>query len=367
MNTEYRFIQPVDTLSIRGNKLFGDPGSHGESLFPPGPSVLSGAFRSLMLVQNGDDLEALPENFAVTAIFPARKRSDNRVEIFLPLPADLVVTDNGNSVHRLEPQPLDSRIQYSRAADLPMLPVLRQDKPAKPEAGWLLNPDGIAAYMQGHALSHDHLIRRDQLWGSESRIGIGLNRTSRTAEEGNLFTVEHIAPRQPETTSAFATGLVVGISGTRDCLPDHGYLRLGGDGRAACFEPADAPQKALIIEGDRFKLMLLTPGIFDRGWLPNRIHEENGEYWLEYDECKARLVCAALPRAEVISGWDLAAWAPKTAERAVPSGSVYWFDKFQGDAKVLGKLASEGLWPEGSDDSVRRAEGFNRFLCADWS
>ncbi len=33
------FIEPLDVLLLRGNKLFGDPGSHGEALIPPWPSV----------------------------------------------------------------------------------------------------------------------------------------------------------------------------------------------------------------------------------------------------------------------------------------------------------------------------------------
>ena len=38
MNTiEYRFIEPLDVLFLRGNQLFGDPGSYGECLVPPWP------------------------------------------------------------------------------------------------------------------------------------------------------------------------------------------------------------------------------------------------------------------------------------------------------------------------------------------
>jgi len=32
------FLEPLDVLFLRGNKLFGDPGSFGESLVPPWPS-----------------------------------------------------------------------------------------------------------------------------------------------------------------------------------------------------------------------------------------------------------------------------------------------------------------------------------------
>ena len=43
--TEHRFLEPLDVLFLRANKLFGDPGSYGESLVPPWPSAAAGALR----------------------------------------------------------------------------------------------------------------------------------------------------------------------------------------------------------------------------------------------------------------------------------------------------------------------------------
>ena len=58
------FIEPLDVLLLRGNKLFGDPGSHGEALIPPWPSVAAGALRSRMLADAGIDLAAFGDNKA---------------------------------------------------------------------------------------------------------------------------------------------------------------------------------------------------------------------------------------------------------------------------------------------------------------
>ena len=49
------FIEPLDVLILRGNKLFADAGSHGEALMPPWPSVAAGALRSRMLIDAGID------------------------------------------------------------------------------------------------------------------------------------------------------------------------------------------------------------------------------------------------------------------------------------------------------------------------
>src|SRR5690625_3215966 len=103
---EYRYIEPLDVLFLRGNKLFGDPGSYGEALIPPWPSVAAGAIRSRMLVDDAVDLGAFarnhaehptlgtpmhPGSFTLSGFYLARKR-DGEVEILLPLPADLSVS-----------------------------------------------------------------------------------------------------------------------------------------------------------------------------------------------------------------------------------------------------------------------------------
>jgi len=87
---------------------------------------------------------------------------------------------------------------------------------------------------------------------------------------------------------------------------------------------------------------------------------------LDLHGVKGRLVCAALPRAEVVSGWDLAQWQPKPAQRAAPTGSVYWLDQLEATPEALRKLAAQGLWGDPCEDAARRAEGFNRVWLATW-
>jgi len=101
----HRFIEPLDVLFLRGNKLFGDPGSFGECLVPPWPSVAAGAIRSAMLAAEGIDLGAFaqgrvhhptlgtpaaPGTFAITGFTLARRQADGLVETLHALPADLV-------------------------------------------------------------------------------------------------------------------------------------------------------------------------------------------------------------------------------------------------------------------------------------
>lgn len=375
MMTTWRFIQPVDSLSLRGNKLFGAAGDFGASVFPPKPSVLAGALRSLLLAQAGGEIEGFavgqrvadaeldrilgtprePGEFALAGVFPASRAADGQVRLFLPLPADLLVFDG--TVRALEPQALPEDVQSCALAGLPKVAVLRQPEADKPDSGFWLTEEGIAAYLAGQLPKPTQLVRQSELWARETRVGIGLARASRTAEEGKLFSVEHSVPHQPEH-AGLAAGLAVSVRGVGNRLPEHGFLRLGGDGRAASLAAMPDPGLAAPLDGirqtGRFKLVLTTPGLFAQGWRPDLP-----------PALAARLVCAAVPRFEVVSGWDLAAWAPKRAQRAAPAGSVYWFEDFAGDVCKLAEWVAGGLWGENADPQ-RRAEGFNNALLGAW-
>jgi len=62
--TEYLFLQPLDVLYLRGNRLFGAAGDHGEALMPPWPSLAAGAIRSHMLASSKVDLAAFADGKA---------------------------------------------------------------------------------------------------------------------------------------------------------------------------------------------------------------------------------------------------------------------------------------------------------------
>jgi CRISPR-associated protein Cmr3 len=81
------------------------------------------------------------------------------------------------------------------------------------------------------------------------------------------------------------------------------------------------------------------------------------------------LVCANVPRHEVISGWDLANHAPEPARKVAPAGSVYWFRVLEGDTAALAILREQGLWPlmeKNADNAARRREGYNRVWLGVW-
>ena len=97
MNTRMNtlFLEPLDVLYLRGNKLFGGAGDHGESLMPPWPSLAAGALRSRLMAE-GETLESLAQ-FQLTRFGLARRAANGEVETLWPLPADVIVTQDGLS------------------------------------------------------------------------------------------------------------------------------------------------------------------------------------------------------------------------------------------------------------------------------
>lgn len=366
MNVQYRFIEPLDVLFLRSNRLFGEAGSHGEALVPPWSSVAAGALRSRMMADDPAlDAAGLqdPERFRLLAFHLARRLDGGRVEALHALPADLVVQPgmrDGNSPTLLAMHPGVPAAGLQSSAPLPMLPVLQQADRLKAEGGFWLDEAGWQRYLRGQLPDAGQLVPSASLWQLDARIGIGLDAVTRRADDGKLFTSQAIALRHNVGFLAAAIG---------EGLPTGGLLRFGGDGRGARLEaaPAPAPQACGPDASGRFKLVLTSPGIFPQGWLPPGLDRENR---LQLPGgASARLACAAVARAEVVSGWDLARRQPKAAQRVAPAGSVYWFDDFRGDPQALRKLSENGLWglPGQNDDAMRRAEGFNQCTIGAWA
>lgn len=382
----YRFITPLDVLFLRGNHLFGDTGQHGQALVPPWPSVAAGALRSRMLADAaavdfeafkngqkpvgalGDALgtPAKPGSFRLAGLWLSRNLS-GQVQRYHPAPSDVLKLEG--KLHRLQPR----KLSLPSSANLSQVPVLQSEKTTKAERGWLLNELGWQAWLHDQPLDAErHIEHTSALYALDERLGIALDTNSRTAADGALYTTQAVAMQ-------CNSGFVCAVRGVNDALvPASGLLRLGGDGRAATIFDIPSPEPIstngrenatkLVASGGRFKLILTTPGIFDNGWRLPGLQPDNTWHGPALG-CSAQLVCAAVSRAETVSGWDLAQWAPKPARRVAPTGSVYWFENFQGDPAALGKLAESGMWglPDQNDDAHRRAEGFNNVAIGDWT
>lgn len=381
MNTQIRLIQPLDILLLRGNKSFGDAGEHGASSMPPSPSVLAGALRSFWLAERGCDFQQFkcakpddlndqvireqlgtptePRGFRLTHSGLVRQAKD-RVQRVFPIPTDLVIQKDTKdakepTIYALTPTRMPDGLM-SQLADDQYVPMLKASA-GKPETGYWMDEDGYHLYLQGKTkeISIKNLVKVSDLWKKDYRLGIALDGDKRTAAEGQLYTTEAIA--LCEGVQLFAE-----IQGAPD-YPKEGNLRLGGDGRGAGFEAGTLkPLPSIQAKNGKVKLVLTSPAIFANGWkLPSQ--DEQGR--IQFVGGSARVVTASVPRHQVISGWNLAKWEPKPAERVVPIGSVYWLDDVQCDTGTSLQDALQQLLLSDIDPQ-RRAEGYNACVLATW-
>ena len=381
------FVEPLDVLHLRGNHLFEGAGAYGQALMPPWPSLAAGAVRSRMLAdakvnlgsfaggtpvtdQNLAAAVGTPTNpgtfrvvlFTLACRGPGASAGPITCEPYLPLPADVMVTDEclRNATY-LEP----CKLPVTTSAPLPKHPVPQAEIVGKPVSGLWITKDGWDTYLAGATIQRKHLRRSSELWRFDPRLGIALDGAARTAARGMLYTAETVALRN-------GVGFLIGIEGAKGLLPPSGLLRFGGDGRGATVRVVNSvqpqPDWTLINKEKKFRIVLTTPAVLPDGW---KLPGIGGNGWWQCPNGTqiAKWVSAAVPRAGVVSGWDLAHRRPKTAHRVSPPGSVYWFEELQCGTCILQTIAAQGLWScmaPSHVDAGRRAEGFNNIQVAAW-
>lgn len=365
-----RFIEPLDILNLRGNQLFDGAGAYSAPLMPPWPSLVAGALRSRMLADADVDAAAYghgelelkgrlkgvlgtpekPGTFTVHHFGLARKK-DGIIEPLYPLPSDMVVygEKHPESVYRLDESKLPSAIRGSSPFPVPL--ILRVDEIKKALSGCWLTAKGMSNWTEGRVPEVGQLVTSRELWKSDPRLGIGINSDTRTVDSGQLYSVDSVA-MEP------GVGFVVAVAGADNLLPPKGILRFGGDGRGASIEECTIkwpePDWSRIEQEKQFILLTTSPSIYPDGCL---FPGQEKEGICRFRGVEVKVVSAAIPRFGVVSGWDLAHWQPKAAQRVVPSGSVYHLKILDGEINQIKSVIEQELSPE---DAQRRAEGFNR-------
>lgn len=396
------FVEPFDICIFRDNQLFGQLESNNSAtLMPPWPSVFAGAFRSEMLAiaeqaspgtierftKNeklpgpiGDELGTPkdPGSFKLTWLSLAKLNppSTGKALPILPLPRDVQVGEEQGVKDDIETkgyyqtpfEDVSSFGVYVSKAKGNNIVIGDPNKPrSKGGEDFWFKQEGLNQYLQGKDLKQ--FYHSTDLFQKQSRVGIGISPATRTTQEGKLFTSEAVKLNDNY-------GFLVGITGTDSLWSKKaGTIRLGGDGRGAQYRQVETDldsydqEKALISK--KIKLVLLTPTFPGKtNYLGFSYNKDSNSFVLktgsdlDSNACP-RLVAVSTGNAQTISGWDLARWAPKPAEKTMEPGSVFWFD----NVSPAG-LESLEDWVENSlglSDPQRQAQGFNRAYLANWN
>lgn len=365
------FIEPNDVLMFRDGRPFAGGDDHfARGAFPPPPSTIYGALRSHILSIEwsefnkfaSGDKSVIPERLYKEIGTPEpedlgtltlrclslAKKENGKLEQYFFLPKDIVRekgSDNGK-MFILKPTPIQSdKVMTDMATELLHM-WYQTEKPLENPTGFLSSRD-MESYLVGKAPSN--IVVSEEMYQVEERTGIRKSRTKRNAETGGLYSVEYFRLKE-------GMGFSVEIEGV-NLLPEKGILRLGGDHRSAYYSASSWDDistdeiKRKINDNNRFKVVLITPAIFENGWLPGGIDKNNMEGRVNGVNVKLIGACSGKPVG--IGGFDLVKKMPKVMKKAVPAGSVYCFELRGSNVDEV----FEKMWLRSISDE-RAREGF---------
>lgn len=338
-------INAFDTLFFRDGKPFVMGENHWtDSIFPPNMSTIYGALRTAYFTQNMEIFEKLRNNKELnTENDPTRKLKIKRVfykiykgkneGIYYSMPLDLVVLKEKSDKAKKDEE-RDKRykvvplkvIENKYISSNPLKYLLYYDKHVEDVTGGLIGENDIYYYMKGETDGIEVCKISDYL-KDEPKVGIGIDKKLGTAKEARLYRID--LKRLKDIS------LLVEFEGIE--INKRGVLRLGGEGKYVSYkEFIEDINPFEDVDEDfsgRFKLGLLTPAIFEDGWLPKEIIKNGFVY--QNKKFRIKLVTASVGRYSLIGGYNMAKNRPKLMVKAAPAGSTYYFKIIEGDSKDI--------------------------------
>jgi CRISPR-associated protein Cmr3 len=381
-------ITARDPIVARDGRPFGaGQGNRMRGLGWPLPSVVAGSFRTALVKAHPDldfagDMPQRLMAIEVAGVFPASGQ-----ELYLPAPNDCVWNGETGEIHAAKAFSFDQG-----GCDFPingLRPVVYSDDPTKsdfkpkPVPAWW--PFGkLADWLLGKPVSFDAKFLNAGV--QETRDHVCLDAETGAAAEGQIFAtaglnVTHL-PRYGVAKSRpfqerFAEIALSARVTTAEKAFDHvktlnAWHPLGGERRLVHWQRNDAAElwtyseavKAALESATKIRMVLVTPAIFDHGWRPDWLDGKNLTGKPIGDGPTLRLVGVSNIRWKAVSGWSLAPpRGPKPIRRMVPAGSVYFFEKVEGEGRTL---ATSGWLRPVSDAMQDRNDGFGLAVWGTW-
>jgi CRISPR-associated protein Cmr3 len=307
-------IEALDTFIFQDGKPFDKSGDNwGNSLVLPTPSTLYGALRATYFANHIDVLSKANEDDDPTKDlkinFIGLKYQEKLIFV---MPKDCIESKG-------EVKTLD--LEKNLLTNSPLKHTLSSKEEVESiDKGYLKNHN-LERYLSNKTIGSFEV--EDSLMIRENKIGIGLNRKTKITGEGLLYRVEMLRYKELK--------IVVDFNGLD--LEESGFMKFGGEAKGAKYQQLDSLEIPQIdnISSNIFKLYLLTPAIFDNGWYPSWINEDNNNFIGEFNGFKIKLVACAMGKHQSIGGFDIKKREPKKMMKAVPMGSIYYFEILEGD------------------------------------
>ena len=352
-------FKPVDTLFFRDGKPFDmgeDNWAEGQVI--PSPSVFYGAIRSAYFSANTNDIESIGKASDPTAtlqikgVFIAKSG-----KLFIPAPLDLV-REKDNPDGRLFPVELinKDKVQCFSGYPYDLIPYDERD---------VVNvPDSLISLDTLHRSSRIKPYELSSFGENEPKIGVGLDRSTRAGKKGKLFRVgltrfkHEYKHKEKETDETY---FVVSYQGLGNFKAD--LVKLGAESKVARMESTPSinwPQlKEETKQSKYFKVTLLTPAIFRNGSSPQL------EKLLPGIETKPMV--SFVGKSKAIGGWDMRNNRPKEMSKAVPAGSVYYYEIKSNHTLKDIEIALDGVVSLSEGSEEQNKAGFGLFALGAWS
>ncbi|MDP8241002.1 MAG: type III-B CRISPR module-associated protein Cmr3 [Candidatus Hatepunaea meridiana] len=360
MAYEDYLVKPFDVLFFRDNKAFNFGEWFTEGIFPPLASTFQGLIRTTILVQNNkigpdgklidvkeaEDLVGNDINFPLDILGPF---IHNGKKLFIPTPKDTVVIQDGDSKEIKEYRQLRlSKKKNLISSDLELFLHYSIDNPKTKHLFWSTPNIPIELfnkYRQSGILNQSEVEECEQPYSAEDHIGIELEYKSgkerfKKTKEGQFYMTKYHRFKN-------GGGLYFAIKNKNSTIEkfelNGKYGKLGSEGRGVSIESVktginlkqDDSFYTGIAQKRKFKIILLTPGIFPNGWLPIE-PDDKISFHLIYAITDSPMKISGysqLKQKDAKIGNDVGFGKEKTRGygvkpqvKAVPAGAVYYFE-----------------------------------------
>ncbi len=197
------------------------------------------------------------------------------------------------------------------------------------EQHWL-TATGLRACLEGKTPSPKDVIKTNELFVYESRLGIARDNATRSVQEGKLYQTQHLRLKEAVHIELDARHVAPCLL---DVLPSdkRTILRLGGEGRMASAEilqehealPFTNPKKV-----SRFMIHFITPADFGGVMFPEGFHnkDQNGQtVWQgTLNGIAFSIEAAVIGKAHREGGWDMKNHQPRAVKSYIPAGSAWY-------------------------------------------
>lgn len=330
-------IKALDTLFFRDGKPFerGDE-SWADGIFPPPPSVFYGALRSLYFSLNLNDFHlANKENDPTKKLVITNIDITRQSESYFPCPADFVQDkakdrDEDDAFFLLNLNNL--KTISSNKFENYSLSVPKEDIEVESLQGSsFLSNINFNKFINGN--QPKKAININDFIFNEPKVGIGRNNLTFSVEESMLYRVGMMR-LSSEENEKLCFEIEFNMQNFELPIGYTGTLKLGGEGKIAEFEIIKGKEENKLpqLSDKIFKIYIKTPSIFINknlekdvvhGWLPSFLDKNLEGKW---NGVNVKLIACSIGKSKQFGGFNMVERRPKPMYKAIPEGSVYFFE-----------------------------------------